>query len=57
MTPISPCVGVFYLGEGLGECGEVGIVEGIADGVTAVAENDADVHVVAPRGKDRKAVT
>lgn len=57
LTPVSSCGGIFYLGESLGESGEVCIVEGITDGVTAVAKNDADVHIVAPRVKDGIAVT
>lgn len=44
LAPVRAGFHVFDSGERFGEAGEVSVVEGIADGVTAVAKNDADVH-------------
>ena len=44
LAPVRASFYILGIGEGFGEGGEVGVVEGVADGVTAVAENDADVH-------------
>ena len=48
LTPVAPNFYVFDLGERFGEGGESRIVEGVADGVTAVTEKDANFHYVAP---------
>ena len=44
LTPVRTSFHEFYIWEGLGEGSEVGIVESVADGVTAVTEKDANVH-------------
>jgi hypothetical protein len=48
LTPVASSFDVFDFGEGFGEVGEGFIVEGVADGVTAVTEKDANFHHVAP---------
>ena len=44
LTPIRASFYILDIRERFCESGEIGVVKGVADGVTAVAENDADVH-------------